>query len=1137
MYKKNTVFNCRKHICVYQKLFRIMRLLTIMVLVAVMHVNANTLAQGIDFHYTNVTLEEAFVHLQKRSGYDFLYDAPLIKKANRVTISVKNADITEVMDKLLANQPLAYVINKKTISIKAKQQPSNITIRGKVTDEAGQPLAGATIRIKGTSVAFKTDDQGNFELPASYKDATLQVVYIGYVTRELPAQLSNNIVMKKEATVLDEVVAIAYGEVKRRDLTGSVGSVKMEELEKAPIRSFEEALAGRVAGVQVSSENGKPGSGINVIIRGTNSLTQNNSPLWVIDGFPVEDPDNNMIDPSQVESIDVLKDASATAIYGARAANGVILITTKQGKIGAPVVDYSGYYGAQKTINRITLMEPYEFVKLQNEIDPISTERDYFRDGKTLEDYRNEPGTDWQDKLFRTAPIQNHALTISGGTLNTKYLFSGNLMRQDGVIINSGFDRKQGRVNLDQVISPKFKVGTNMTYNSNKTFGTTPSAPDSPYSAMNYLMYSVWGYRPVTFGGTELDDMLVDPDVNPYNDYRINPILSAKNELRQSFSENFRGNAYGEYLLAKGLKLRISGGLNKTTIRDEIFNNSQTRYGYFRSTDRVNGSIRYTTVDNWLNENTLRYDKKINKNHTFNVLGGMTFQGNAFHRYGVKAIKLPNESLGLSGLDEGIQQPITAQVSDWHLMSFLSRINYNYKGKYLLTASYRADGSSKFRVGNRWGYFPSGALAWRAIDENFVKKVKFLSDAKARLSWGITGNNRVSDYATYAQLTFDNVSQYAFNNSLHQGFYPSKLSNKDLKWESTMQTNLGLDLGFLRQRLTLTADYYYKETTDLLLDAKLPLSTGYGSVFKNIGKTSNTGLELSLASVNINGKNFDWNSSFNISFNNNKVLELTENQEALTSTVSWDQYYRETPAYIVKVGQPLGQIYGFIWEGVYPYEDFDLLPNGSYLLKDNISDNGNDRSKIRPGDIKYRDLNGDKKVDNNDRTVIGRSYPLHQGGFSNNFRYKHLDLNVFLQWSYGNDILNANRLLFERGDKVALNQFATYENRWSPENTSSTMARVGGDGPDVYSSRTVEDGSYLRLKTVSLGYNFSPELLKKSQLKGLRAYLSAQNLFTWTNYSGYDPEVAVYYSALTPGFDYSAYPRANTIVMGVNIKL
>ncbi|MBK0384164.1 TonB-dependent receptor [Pedobacter sp. SD-b] len=1023
-----------------------------------------------------------------------------------------------------------------------------VKITGKVTDQdTGEPIIGANVGIKNTTIGVVTNSEGiyNLTLPSD-NPAILVFRYLGYNDKEVAVnkQTVINVTLKSQDISLNQVVVIGYGSVAKKDVTGSVSSVNMADLDKAPVRSFEEALAGRIAGVQVSSESGKPGSGINILIRGANSLTQDNSPLWVVDGFPLENPDNNNIDPSQIESIEVLKDASATAIYGARGANGVIIITTKKGVAGKPKVNFNSYYGFQQQPKSIPVLSPYEFVKLQTEVDPIGTPSIYFQNGRTLESYRDSVGIDWQDALLRTAPMSNYNLTLSGGTDKTKYLISGNILGQDGVIINSGFNRKQLRVRLDQDVSNKIKTGINISYNNNKSFGATPSAPESNFTAQNYLLYSVWGYRPIQTGGGNLLDDLIDPTIDPTIDYRVNPILSVKNELRQRFSNNFNANAYGEYLFSKALKLRVSGGINSRNDRNEAFNNSLTRYGNSRSIDKVNGSVTYTDLNNWLGESILTYNKIFNKKNNFTFLAGVTGQGTTSNRYGAKATNLPNESLGLSGLDEGVAQTVVAVNSENTLLSYLSRVNYSYNYRYLFTASFRADGSSKFREKNRWSYFPSAAFAWRAINEKFLKKLNYLSDAKVRVSYGVTGNNRVTDFATYSQLSFANSgfnndnAYYAFNNTLTQGVYPVTLSNADLKWENTTQTNIGLDLGFFKQRIALTADYYLKTTSDLLLNADLPGSLGYTKAFKNIGKTRNEGLELSLNTVNIDSKSFSWNTSFTISFNKNKVLALTENQESLLSTVNWDQDYRNLPAYIAKIGQPIGQMYGFIWDGLYQTSDFTQLPNGTYVLNDLVPTNGNSRSNIQPGDIKYKDLNGDGVVDDDDKTIIGRAYPIHQGGLGNNFKYKNFDLNVFLQWSYGNDIINANRLRFENGAVTkGVNQYATYANRWSPTNTTSDIPRVKGQGPTAYSSRIVEDGSYLRLKTVSLGYNFPAKMLKRAKISDFRVYASTQNLFTITNYSGYDPEVAAYNTALTPSFDYSVYPRASTIVFGLNITL
>jgi TonB-linked SusC/RagA family outer membrane protein len=655
-------------------------------------------------------------------------------------------------------------------------------------------------------------------------------------------------------------------------------------------------------------------------------------------------------------------------------------------------------------------------------------------------------------------------------------------------------------------------------------------------------MVSVWGNRPLSNGVQGvLEDQLQDPSFNPAFDYRVNPVINLKNLVRSNKSKNMYANAYVEYAILTGLKLRVTGGITDNTLRNEQFNNSRTQYGYPGTVNGVNGSLTNSDASSWLNENTLTWSRTFHKVHNLNVVGGFTAQGGKSSSSTISAIQLPNEDLGISGLDEGILQPIKSSSSNWTMASLLGRVNYSLKSKYLFTASYRADGSSKFTAANHWSYFPSAAISWRFSEEDWLKNSKVLSEGKFRMSYGVTGNNRVGDFAYLTTFGVPvDLNYYVFNNAYVAGLVPTALGNKDLKWETTKQTDIGVDLGFLNQRIELTVDGYRKTTTDLLLNALLAPNSGYKQAFKNVGSVQNQGLELSISTVNVKQRNFSWTSNFNISFNNSKVLALNEGQESLQSTISWDQpQWNVTSAYLAKVGMPLGLMYGFISDGVYHYEDFNKTTSGGYILKDNITTNGNVRDKIQPGDVKYRDLNGDLKVDANDYTVIGRGLPIHFGGFTNNFTYKNFDLNIFFQWSYGNDVLNANKLWFEGGKgNVAFNQFASYANRWSPENPASNMPRPSGYAGSAsgYSSALIEDGSFLRLKTVSVGYNFDNKLLNKAKIKSIRLYISGQNLITWTNYSGLDPEVSAYNSALTPGFDFSTYPRARTISAGAKIS-
>jgi TonB-linked SusC/RagA family outer membrane protein len=1015
-------------------------------------------------------------------------------------------------------------------------------VKGKVTDaNSGEALVGVTIRLTNSPGGSTTDVNGNFTVNAT-SGAGLTASYVGYVSQTVNITNQTQIAIKLVSNMqgLNELVVIGYGSTKRKDLTGSVSQVNVTDLQKAPVKSFDDALAGRVAGVEVASNDGQPGISSNIVIRGNNSVTQDNSPLYVIDGFPIDNPNNNVINPEEIESIEVLKDASATAIYGSRGANGVIIITTKKGQVGDPVVRYNGYAAYQVVTQREKMMDPYEFVRLQNDIDPATTALLYFTNNRTLESYRGVQGIDFQDELYRKALMHSNNLSVSGGTPKTRYNISASGLGQGGIIVNSGFSRYQGRITLDQTISDKLKIGVNANYSNINITGTTPSSATSQINASTNLMYSVWGYRPIS-GGSNADllNELFDPDVDENTNYRVNPVISAQNEYRKNVTNNLIANLYIDYSITKKLKLRVTGGLNNNQNRTESFNNTSTRSGSPfgpLGAQGVNGGIGYRQVNNWVNENTLTYTNTFKKNHSLTVLAGGTLQGINTTNFGYTAVAVPNESLGINGLDEGTARTITSAASQSTLASGLARVNYGYKSKYLLTGTVRADGSSKFRVGNKWSYFTSGAFAWRMSDEAFMKKLKFVSDAKLRVSYGTTGNNRIGDFSTYSTFIIEPMAAYAFNNSISKGIIPINIGNPGLKWETTSSTDIGYDLSLFKQRVSLVVDVYRKVTSDLLLNANLPTTTGYTNAFKNIGRVRNDGLEITLNTINVQNKNFTWSSNFNISFNRNKLQGLNEDQETITTPIVWDGRYTGVSLYMAKLNSPISQIFGHVWDGVYQYEDFDKTPDGRYILKANVVNNGAARTAVQPGDIKYKDINGDGVVNTLDQTVIGRAFPIHVGGFSNNFTYKGFDLNLFLQWSYGNNIVNANRLIFEGNPRLSynLNQYANYADRWSPTNPSNKLHRIGGQGPSYYSSRVIEDGSYLRLKTISFGYNFSSALLSHIKVKSLRAYLSAQNIYTWTNYSGPDPEVSVKNSTLTPGFDYSPYPRARTLTFGLN---
>ena len=1013
-----------------------------------------------------------------------------------------------------------------------------ITISGKVLDTKGEPLEGAAVIVKGTATGTLVGEDGSYSLKAR-ENAVLEASMLGYVTetQEVKGRRTVNFTLKDDAVMLQEaVIEVGYGEQRLVDVTGTVTHVKIDEIRRAPVAGLDQALQGRIAGVSVTSSDGQPGYDMDVIIRGANSLTQSNAPLYVIDGFPIEDYSTSALSPNDIASVTVLKDASSTAIYGSRGANGVIIIETKKGKLGKTEVNYSGTFGIHQAAKQMELMSPYEFVLYQIERAPENFDKYLTNVDRTLEDYLNYNAIDWQDRVFRNAFVQTHNVSVLGGTDQTRFSVSGSAVDQPGVIVNSGYQKYQGRIALEHKLSKKVRLSLNASYTETVTSGQASSASlSSNNSYVTYLMYRVWTYRPVSLKTLDEEDLLSDENDSAAT---MNPVISNANEQSSKKQTLFNANGKIEWKITPTLKLNIRGGFENKLLRYEEFNNSKTYKGFPRVTNTlgVNGSFQENKTVNWMNENTFSWNPKLGKKQKLSALAGFTMQGTDKAYYGFTAAQVPHEDLGLSGMDDGIPQDMLATLSGNRLMSFLGRVNYQYDNRYLFTVSARADGSSKFAPGHKWGFFPSAAFAWRFGQERFMKNVTWVEDAKLRLTYGSTGNNRVGDYSSYATLSASDY--YPFYNTPQIALLQQALGNENLTWETTDQFDAGIDLRLFDGRFNVTADVYRKITRDLLLNAKLPYSSGFASMYKNIGKIRNDGVELTLNYTPVRTRDFIWSGDFNISFNRDRVMQLSEGQETLLSSVSFTGDFNATNLYIARVGGPVASFYGVVWEGVYGVEDFDVTPAGKYVLKEGVATNGNDRATIQPGDIKYTDINGDGIVNDQDMVVIGRCAPIHTGGFNNNFTWRNFNLNVFFQWSYGNQIMNANRIFMEGnyGNKN-INQFASYNDHWTFDNQTSSNFRVGGQGPrGVYSSRTIEDGSFLRLKTVQLSYAFARRLVNKLGLESMSVNISAQNLWTWTRYSGLDPEVSTRHTTLTPGFDYSAYARNRVITTGIDIS-
>ena len=1038
------------------------------------------------------------------------------------------------------------------LSVKAQNQ----SVTGRVVDETGQPLIAVTVYQDGnTTNGTVTDGDGNYKINVPSK-ATLVFSCLGFeeVRQNVASRAVINVTMKEEKLAIDaaEVVSIGYGSVTRRDLTGSVSKVDMEDIMKTQVTNFDQALAGRVAGVVVTTSDGALGAEANITIRGNNSLTQSSAPLYIIDGFPSESSMATALNSADIESIDILKDASATAIYGARGANGVIVITTKQGVEGKPKVNFTASWSGNMVAKKVDMMDAYDFVCFQTDQYNVSGSTNIYLKGEdgtanfySLEDYRNVESIDWQDQIYRNAFVQNYNVSLSGGskTVGNRYNVSFSATDQDGVIVNSNFQRYQGKVNFSQKLGKKVQFDLMANYSRAVTNGVNPTSPTSSSSASGWLMYSVWGYRPTKpisqMGTGSLLDDLIDEGISDSSDYRFNPAKTVRNEYRKTIIDYLQANASLSWDITPDLKLKVSGGYNMYKRRREEFNGTQTYTGYEGSTSSkgINGAIYWNDKATWLNENTLTWTKHIKRNHHLQTLIGFTMQGETYDYKGTRSEKMSTDELGINGMHTGSYQSVTPWQYDWRMMSGLFRLNYNYKYKYYLTASFRADGSSKFPTHNRWGYFPSAGLSWNFNREDWLKNEKWLSNGKLRASWGMTGNNRTSTpYDYYYQISSIKGSadsyDYVFNGQIVSGYFPSNMSNEKLKWETTAQWNVGLDVGFFDGRLKATVDWYLKDTYDLLLNATIPASSGYTSAMMNIGSMRNRGWEFTIDATPVKTRKFEWDVNVNLAVNRNIVTGLNENQYSLFSAVNWEQKFNSQYPYITQVGKPSGMMYGFIYEGTYKLDEFQ---NGSTLKAGIPYLTSVGRDGVKPGDPKYRDLNEDGVIDDNDRTVIGCGQPLATGGFSTAFRFYGFDLNLFFQWSYGNDILNANRLMFENGTTSSLNQFSSYRDRFDAQrNPDSDIPAVQANGMFVYSSRVIEDGSYLRLKNISLGYTFPRSVLRKMKFDTVRVYLSADNVYTFTKYSGPDPEVSTRNSVLTPGFDWSAYPRAIGITGGVS---
>tara|TARA_R110002050_G_scaffold15880_2_gene48508 strand:+ start:3447 stop:6863 length:3417 start_codon:yes stop_codon:yes gene_type:complete len=1103
-----------------------------------------------------LTVDEVFDLIMQQTDYKFLYQEGIFKDFPKIEVKKGVIQANDLLEKSLSSGNFVVsvgtdntvVVKKKTIN-KNQQQ---YLIKGIVLDESGQPLPGANILEKGTNNGTQTDFDGAFSFDVTNKNATIVISYIGFTTQEIPLNGQSDVTVKliESASELEEIVLVGYGSQQKTKVSGSIVSAPIGELQDFPVSNFDQALAGKLAGVQVLQTTGEPGRELSIKVRGTGTITAGDEPLYVVDGVPLESAGQatEVVNMEDIESIQILKDAASAAIYGSRGGNGVVLISTKKGKHGRMRVNFDHSTGFQRVSKKIDMMDAYEYAQLSKEghdaaylqevptgsaDDPNSVRPvGYQKIPEELFPYLNgTPGltnTDWQDEIYRTAVMQRFNVSVSGASEKVNYFVSANHSNQEGIILNSDYSKTGLRANLN-VESGKFKIGINLS--PSYTFENRVSA-NNPYSS-DGIVQTALSYSPTW--PVYNPDGSFNYQGNGYwrigTDYQhnemINPVALALLPTNEIEHYNLLSNLYVEYEILKGLKLKSSLAINYNQYQNEFYSPAEletrgsSNYGQLSN---PSARLSTTNIYNWVFENTVNYNKNFGK-HNLDLLGGITAQKNRS-----KLQRIDASVTSDTPVDNAIQvinadqlSNSDSSISEWSLYSLLARAQYDFDGKYLLSASFRADASSRFGANNKWGYFPSVSAGWRISKEDFLSDVKWISELKVRGSYGLTGNFQIGNYEQVAAISKDS---YVTGNpgQLQTGLRPSQIANPDLSWEQTEMLNIGLDVSLFKKQLGFTVEYYNGNTKDLLLEVPVPQTTGFGSSLQNIGEVNNRGFEVS---VNISpdfGKAFQWNSGFNIGVNRNKVIALgPENTDIITTAGTGHAFF------ITKVGEPIGSYYLLVQDGIFStQEELNQYPHFN---------------NTAVGDFRFVDVDGDGVLDvNKDRTIVGNYAPDFTYGFSNSFKYKGFDLNVAFQGSYGGEILNLLRRYNANGEGN-FNNTRELLNRWRSEanpgdgNTNRANRKAQGNNGRT-STWHIEDGSYLRLQNVSLGYSLPNSIIEKLGISKARLYVTGNNLYTWSDYSGYNPEVnlAGGSNQLTPGLDYGVYPLATTYSLGINVS-
>ncbi len=1051
----------------------------------------------------NVPLKQVLNKIENKTGFTFAYNSQKVDLKRKYSLSFTNSDLATVLMQISKESDLKFKrINSyihvgkragsESLQIEEKIMIQGITVTGSITSaDDSEGLPGVNVVVKGTSQGSVTDVEGNYSLEVLAENAVLVFSSVGYVEEEITVgnQTIINLSMIPDITALEEIVVVGYGSVKKSDLTGSVASVSSEELTAYPAVDAIQALQGRAAGVTVTSTNGEPGSSYRVQIRGNTSITASNDPLYVVDGLV----NGTIPPPEDIESIEILKDASATAIYGARGANGVVMVTTKRGKDGKTQINFSSSWSTQETINRLELLNANQYTSYIQEMDPTFTPE------------LTGEGTDWQDELYRNGGIQNYQLSVAGSSDKVNYYLSGAYYDQDGVILNSDFSRFSITSNIDIKASKAFNFGASIFARGTVQSGQeTQEGGDFNGGVVSNAyrfsptqgIFDANGNYSVTERGLPLD----------------NPVAKATDLQIETVNNILQSNVYAEINILDGLKFKTTLGLST----------SNSRFGKFSPTTLVRGessdgeaTLAFSKRSSLITENYFTYSKTFADVHNLTVVAGYSWQKDRSERISAVASGFDSDSYSYWNLSAGSDPSVVnSRLVNEEYESFYARLNYTLNDKYLLTVTGRREGSSVFAKNNKYGFFPAAALGWKISNEDFMSNSSAISLLKLRASWGQVGNKAIDAYESQAFFgnTFATVQGSPVNAIL-----VTQVANPDLTWETTTQTDIGIDLEVLDGRIGFTGDVYLMTTEDLLFSARLPGVGGVPTRVENIGTMENRGLELAINAGILQGE-LKWNSNANISFNKNEVIKLPEND-----TDGNDLFYSSSPlpgggnTQLLREGLAVGAFWGYIYEGVSQVGDAILVGGEG------------------EGGESFRDLNGDGELTDEDRAIIGDPNPDFTWGWNNDFSYKGFTLNIFIQGSQGGDMLNYT--LMELGTLNGRSNATTDAlNRWTTANTDTNIPRANALRGNVTSDRWISDASYIRVKNIALGYNFSSDLLSKIKLRSARIYISGQNLLTMTNYEGIDPEVAYRRgSALNQGLDYGSYPNVKSYTVGLNI--